>query len=59
MTLQLTPKIASAAGMDAGNASMRKGGRTAWSVEDYEAARTVTNRLLDMLEDAPRGKGKP
>jgi len=44
--IQLTPKIAFAAGFDAGNASMRKGGRSKWSRSDFNAAARVTNALL-------------
>jgi hypothetical protein len=46
----LTPALARAAGMDAGNFSMRKAGRTVWSVDDYNAAAATTNQLLDILE---------
>lgn len=44
--MTLSPAIAHAAGTDAGNAAMRKGGRTKWSDEDYETAVRTTNRLM-------------
>lgn len=41
---------------DAGNESMRKGGRTVWSAEDFDAAVEVLNKYLpeyDPEEDTP------
>lgn len=48
--IMLTEALARAAGMDAGNRSMRNGNRTAWNEDDYNTASEVTNRLLDQLE---------
>jgi len=36
--MKLTPELIRAAGMDAGNAAMRKGGRTAWNEADANTA---------------------
>jgi hypothetical protein len=41
-------KIAYAAGWDAGNRSMRAGGRTAWDEGDWDAACEVFDRLMDL-----------
>ena len=46
----LTYEIARAAGMDAGNTSMRKDGRMKWNLVDWNAAARVTSRLIDILE---------
>jgi len=43
-----------AAGQDAGNRSMKKAGRTKWSIEDFNVAANVCNTLLD-LKDAELG----
>jgi len=53
----LTREIAYAAGMDAGNRSMRRAGRKTWSLEDRNAAATETNRLFDIIEKAEIEKG--
>lgn len=50
---KLTPGVIGAATLDAGNASMRAAGRTAWSEEDYDAAALVSNRLWDALDGRP------
>jgi hypothetical protein len=42
----ITQDLAHAAGMDAGNRSMRRAGRTAWNEEDYNAAAAEEHRLL-------------
>lgn len=39
-------KIASAAGMDYGNRSMRAGNRTEWNKTDWNCAATITNEIL-------------
>lgn len=49
MRIKLTKELAHAAGWDAGNASMRKAGRTKWNRADYNLAARTTNRLLDAL----------
>lgn len=41
-----TVRIASAAGRDAGNRAMRKGGREAWNADDWNAAAAVAARVL-------------
>lgn len=46
----LTYEIARAAGMDAGNASMRKNGRAKWNLADWNAAARVMGSLIDILE---------
>lgn len=43
--IQMTYKLAMAAGQDAGNRSMRAAGRTSWSEEDFAAASAVFNAL--------------
>jgi hypothetical protein len=42
---QLRYKSAYAAGTDAGNHSMKKGGRTEWNEDDWNAACTVFDNL--------------
>lgn len=44
--MRVTPAIAYAAGRDAGNKSMRAGGRTEWNADDYNEAARVTCELL-------------
>jgi len=48
--MQITYRLAHAAGWDAGNRSMREAGRTTWNDDDWNAAAEVTNRLLDAME---------
>ena len=48
----LTTELAYAAGIDAGNRSMRAGNRVVWNEDDYNEAAKVTNALLDKLERA-------
>lgn len=48
-----TPDLAHAVGTDAGNASMRAAGRTAWNEDDLAAAAEATNRIRDLVEEAP------
>ena len=50
MKLKLTYEMAHAAGQDEGNRSMRKAGRDTWNEEDWHAAATKMNELLDMKE---------
>lgn len=38
--------VARAAGADAGNRSMRAGGRSKWSADDYDAAARTFNEVL-------------
>lgn len=45
----LTYPLLMAASRDAGNASMRKAGRTAWNEDDWNAACEVSDRLWPML----------
>jgi hypothetical protein len=42
----LTKELAFASGADAGNARMRKAGRSKWNREDYNHACDVQNRLI-------------
>ena len=42
----LTRELAFASGQDAGNRSLRDGGRTAWSPEDADISTATTNKLL-------------
>ena len=44
-----TLALARAAGRDAGNASMRRAGRKAWNVDDFEAATDVLIRLHALI----------
>ena len=48
--ITITYDIAMAAGLDAGNRSMRAHGRTSWSAQDAQAAARETNRLLDLAQ---------
>jgi len=41
-------KLIHSAGMDAGNRSMRRAGRTKWNKEDYNAAARECDRLYDL-----------
>lgn len=53
--MSLTPSIIMAAAQDAGNRSMRKAGRTNWSLEDWNVAAEVAARLrrtAELLEEA-------
>ena len=53
--IPMTKEIARAAAMDAGNAHMRKAGRTKWDRTDFYAASRTYNKLwpayYDMYED--------
>lgn len=51
----LTAALARAAGQDAGNRSMRKAGRTTWSVADWNAAAEVTETLMVTLTKEASG----
>lgn len=51
MIVTMTYQLAHAAATDAGNASMRKNGRTAWSKEDYNVMVEEFNRLWPMPRD--------
>lgn len=42
----LTRQYAFASGQDAGNAQMRKAGRSVWNTDDHDRAAEVTNALL-------------
>jgi len=48
--IKLTSNIISAAGKDAGMASMRKAGRTKWNLEDLRTAGEAARPLWDMYE---------
>lgn len=45
MLMEMTRELAWAAATEAGNKSMRKGGRIKWSLKDYNAAVGEFNRL--------------
>lgn len=49
-TLTITHSIAHAAGTDAANRSMKKGGRKAWSRKDYNEAVKTMDRLMKASE---------
>ncbi len=58
MLIKITYALAHAAARDAGNRSMRKAGRAAWSVDDYNAACAEFERLYGsdaMPGDVQRG----
>lgn len=44
--MQVTYKVAMAAGQDAGNKSMVAAGRTTWNRKDYNVAAAVVTKLL-------------
>lgn len=46
-------RLINAAGWDAGNASMRKAGRSVWSRADYNAAARKANQLFKSIGLAP------
>lgn len=48
--MAMTYAIAMAAARDAGNRSMREGGRTKWSRKDYGVASATFNRLYRAAE---------
>ena len=48
--IELTHGICMAAGQDAGNANMRKYGRSTWAVDDWNKAAEVANQLLQLIE---------
>lgn len=55
---EMTPAIARAIGLDAGNASMRAAGRTAWNEQDQDAA-TAAYIAAMRLVPAPNAKPDP
>lgn len=44
--MNITLKLAMAAGQDAGNLNMRRAGRSTWNEEDWNVAAKVTEQLL-------------
>jgi hypothetical protein len=46
----MTNALARAIGMDAGNASMRKAGRSVWNEDDFNAASEATQAALGLVE---------
>lgn len=54
MMQQLDSNTIKAAAHDAGNRSMRKAGRQAWSREDWDAAEDEFHRLHDILRHSTR-----
>ncbi|MFA6118249.1 MAG: hypothetical protein WC729_29960 [Sphingomonas sp.] len=55
----LTPENIQRATMDAGNRSMRKAGRTAWSEEDRDAASAEADRLWNLYDSGGATQGNP
>jgi hypothetical protein len=53
--MQMTEQIARAAGWDAGDASMERGGRTAWNEDDYNAAAREYARLWPVERQLAEG----
>jgi hypothetical protein len=49
--LTLTPALAKAAAMDAGNRSMRKAGRVAWNEDDFDTATSELDRLQSFISE--------
>ena len=50
MRIELNEQLIAAAGMDAGNASMRKAGRPHWNEDDYNAACRAAAPLWGLLD---------
>lgn len=48
--MQMTMKLAYAAGCDAANRRMRKAGRKKWNKADYNHAVSVMRRLLKLID---------
>lgn len=46
--MELTKELIFAAATDAGNRSMRRGGRTVWSEDDFDAACAEAERLREL-----------
>lgn len=53
------PKYIRASAQDAGNASMRKGCRSAWDKDDYNAACDTQDRLIRSLYGLPSDGNQP
>lgn len=51
MKQRMTKALARAIGQDAGNRSMRKAGRTAWSADDYNAACEAMQNALTLIAE--------
>ena len=49
MAINLTYELLMASSRDAGNASMRKAGRTAWNLDDWNASAKVAEKLFPYL----------
>jgi hypothetical protein len=49
--ITLDMNVVSAAAMDAGNRSMRKGGRKIWNEQDFNAASAEFTRLIPEREE--------
>lgn len=48
MAIQITYKLAMAAGRDAANKAMKASGRSSWSEKDWGVATTTFNHLMDL-----------
>ncbi len=53
--MTMTYDLARAIGQDAGNASMREGGRTGWNKKDYNAACVAMEKACELI---PGGLGR-
>ena len=51
MKPELDYDLCMAAGQDAGNRNMRKHGRTAWDIDDWNVATELANKLFDKIPD--------
>lgn len=49
----MTLALARSVGQDAGNKSMRKAGRAAWSADDFDAACEAMQRALRLIGVCP------
>jgi len=55
--VRMTVRIARAAGWDAGNRSMRAGGRTAWNEDDWNVACEVFETMVRRIEQIAADDG--
>lgn len=51
--VELTYKLAMAAGQDAGNRNMRHAGRTVWNEDDWNVAAEIASELLATMRASP------
>jgi hypothetical protein len=55
--VRMTVRIARAAGWDAGNRSMKAGGRTAWNEEDWNVACEVFETMMRRIAEIAADEG--